>query len=310
VPGIFAESQSYYLLGFERTPGDDPSRRRSVRVRVNRDNVTVRSRSGYFATSPAPPTDAGRTPADDSLAALLPRTDVPLTLALVPRFRNDGTPVVAVQFGIAEGTRDEYRLFGARVAVLDDRGRAVGSATLEVEANPSSAGSDVVLAQTTLPMEPGRYEVRIGVGDVVNGRAGSVHGYVDVETDRRLAIGGITLAVGPDASIGAARGDPFTLRRTFARSEVVTALTQVRRHDGDRPAPPVTRIARIVDTRDQVVHEERQLIETFNQAGVADMAIPLPVSDLPSGRYLLTIDVGFGGQPESQRRDLMFDVDE
>jgi multidrug efflux pump subunit AcrA (membrane-fusion protein) len=48
VPELFEENGAYYLIGFPPTEPFD-GRYRHVRVRVNRDDVEVRTRTGYYA---------------------------------------------------------------------------------------------------------------------------------------------------------------------------------------------------------------------------------------------------------------------
>src|SRR5690606_36845303 len=51
VQALLAEGSGYYLLGIERPPAANDGRLRRVAVRVNRPELTVRTRSGYFDTT-------------------------------------------------------------------------------------------------------------------------------------------------------------------------------------------------------------------------------------------------------------------
>lgn len=295
MPAIFGESQSYYLLGFERSGTGKPGQRRPLRVRVNRDDVIVRSRTGYWvpiASAAAPATEA---PTMEAIAGLLPRSDLPLTLALTPRFQLDGEQAVDVSLGIADGGT-EARAFEVTIGVFDHRARHVKTEHLTVDAPARAAGSPghQVLARSSLTLEPGRYEVRVGVENQATGAVGSVYGYADLEEDEPIGLGGLEIA----------GIDGYTMRRVFDRSEVVTIAAQVKRRDLERGA--VVLRARVTSTSDQVVLETSQAVEQLNDAGVAHVTLPLPVSELAPGRYLLTIEAT--QRDRSARRALPFEV--
>jgi VWFA-related protein len=306
MPEIFGESQSYYLLGFERPATGRPGERRRIRVRVNRDDVIVRSRTGYWVPTTTTPPAAEATSTADAITGLLPRSDLPLTLALTPRFQPDGTQMVDVSLGIADGGADA-RTFDVAIGVFDHRARHVETRNLFVEV-PASAPAGApdttprqTLARSSLTLEPGRYEIRVGVEDVATGTVGSVYGYVDTVEDEDVGLGGISIKTGPSGPSGA---EVPTLRRTFARSEAVTLFTQVRRRDPRRG--PVVLRARVTDTSDRVVLQIAQPVERLTDAGVADVTLPLPVADLTPGRYLLTIEAT--QRDRSTRRAVPFEV--
>ncbi len=57
---ITDESRAYYLLGYHSTNTKADGRFRKIQVKVNRKNLTVRARKGYFA-----PLEGGKNPLDD-----------------------------------------------------------------------------------------------------------------------------------------------------------------------------------------------------------------------------------------------------
>jgi VWFA-related protein len=303
VPAIFAESQSYYLLGFERPRDGRPGRRRTIRVRVNRNDVTVRSRTGYYVPSETVEGVVDTTPAQEALGGLLPKTDLPLSLALTPAFLPGGAQVVNVLVGVDERDGAEARAFEVTIGVFDHRGRHVRTdrVTAEVAASPTGASHDPVTVTWPVELDSGQYEVRVGVEDRSDRRTGSVYGYVDIEERPELAMAGVELL----AATSPSGGDPPPItRRTFARTETVIARTQVlrrRAQDGD-----VRVRLTVTDANDRIVRESVHDVTGFGNDGVAAVAMPLPVSDLPDGGYLLTIEALQGGR--SVRRALPFDV--
>jgi VWFA-related protein len=97
VPQIFDETRSYYLLGVRRTDAQTKTKAAAsgeIRIRVNRDDVIVRSRRGY---STATASSVGRAPADvleRAIAPLLPVSTLPLEIGLLPIFQPSGEPAV------------------------------------------------------------------------------------------------------------------------------------------------------------------------------------------------------------------------
>jgi VWFA-related protein len=306
VPAIFAESQSYYLLGFERPRDGRPGQRRTIRVRVNRDGVTVRSRTGYYV----PPETVEEivdttTPAQETLGGLLPKTDIPLSLALTPAFLPGAAQVVNVLVGVDEHDGAEARAFEVTIGVFDHRARHVRTdrVTAEVAASPTGASRDPVTVAWPVTLDAGQYEVRVGVEDLSDRRTGSVYGYVDIEEEREFAMAGVDVVAVTNPSGGE---PPATTRRTFARADTVIARTQVlrrRAQDGD-----VRLRLTLTDATDRIVRESHHEVTEFGSDGVKTVAVPLPVSGLMSGRYLLVLE---GRQGErAVRRAVPFAVGE
>ena len=90
VERIFAENDAYYLLGFTVPPGHRAGSLHRLEVKVNRPDVTVRSRSGYEVAEapPAPNATAGAKPAPSAaaviLAAPVPTGNLPMRVAIAP----------------------------------------------------------------------------------------------------------------------------------------------------------------------------------------------------------------------------------
>lgn len=311
VPAIFAESQSYYLIGFQRAVDGPATSRRSIRVRVNGEGLTVRSRTAYYAGPVESPAPASAEPSVRVLAPLLPVGGLPLKLALTPRFSADGSSEVDVRVGVADDGDGDDRRFEITVAVLDERARPLGGATQTVEVPANIAGA--VETQMTLPLTPGHYELRVGVAEPDRDLAGSVYGYVHVPDVSRqpLALSGILLAAPEDlpndapASAEAPLAKP-TLRRTFAPDETVSAAVQI--YVRDTSHVPVTLQTRIVGADDRVVARSTQTLDAarFSAARIADVALPMPVSTLAPGHYLLTIEAASGEY--RQKRDVRFEI--
>jgi VWFA-related protein len=314
VPAIFQETQSYYLIAIPRTEGArDDDQRRNIRVRVNgRDDLIVRARTGYYAATPedAP---APRDPVEASVDGVLPRTDLPLRIALTPHFRSDGRVDVNVLLGIDSENRDASTL-NVLVGVLDEKAKPIttGRHTVELPAiDLMQTRADARLPP--LDLKPGHYEVRVGVerGD---GTTGSVYGDVDVPSldDGPVALSGVTIQALPRPAgdmplIMAPLQTMPTVRRTFSARDLVTAFVQVRAKD-EKVRAALTLHARIVDDQDRVALDTS--IDpaglTFDDAGIANVPIVVPVETLAMGKYLLTIEATAGDR--AQHRDVPFEV--
>ena len=99
VPAVFAESRSYYLLGFEPASADD-GRFHRIEVRVNRPGATVQARRWHSSSPPASLDDdveaawAAAVPADLALAlrSPLPRSGLHAPLAEGAKRRGEPLP--------------------------------------------------------------------------------------------------------------------------------------------------------------------------------------------------------------------------
>jgi len=307
VPDIFSETQSYYLLGFQRSSDGRLDERRNIRVRVNRDGVTVRSRTGYYTSAAEADAAADGNPSVAALRGLLPMTDIPLRLGLTSRFRPDGSTQVGLLLSMTRTSDNPDRTFDVTVAVFDERARPMGSAH-EVIDTSASAVRDTIETQSQMNLAPGRYEVRVGVAGTTSGVVGSVYGYVDVPDPSRspltlsdvwMEARGQVAAAPPLVSDAAPL--PSTLRRSFGRTDAVRARLQVYQRPPIRAAVPLH--VRVVDTSDRTVRESSQTLDAalFGAAGVADVRLTVPVGALVSGRYLLVVEAGSSGRVEGRQ---------
>ena len=81
-PPIFDENSYYYVLGYETPKRGDQLRR--IEVKVNRPDVTVRTRSFW---KPPKELRADAPPgmrAEHSLSSIVPTTDVPMRVTVAP----------------------------------------------------------------------------------------------------------------------------------------------------------------------------------------------------------------------------------
>ncbi len=314
VPELFQETATYYLIGIPRAEGGkDADQRRNLRVRVKgRDDLIVRARTGYYAATPED-TPAPRDPVEASVGGVLPKMDLPLRVALTPRFRAGGGVDVGVLLR-ADDSREASTL-DVLVGVFDEKAKPVTNArhTVELPAiTDTQTRADAQLPP--LDLKPGHYEVRIGVERRGDSTTGSVYGYVDVPDlgDGPIALSGVTMQALPRPSgelpltIAPLLTSP-TLRRTFSARDLVTAFVQVRvKDEKDRAA--LTLHARVVDDQDRVALDAPTDLArvTFDDDGIASVPVDVPVETLAPGKYLLTIEAAI--HDHGQHRDVPFEV--
>jgi len=323
LPALFAESSSYYLLAFAPADPSANGKLHRIEVKVNRRDVDVRTREGYYAGEKRTSARKASVISPDTAAMLegvLPRTDLPLTVTVAPfampgRSESAVTIVVGARQQIARDRAVRTGPVKFLAAAFDRNGRAVHTddKTVSVTWRPDATGGAPYEVLSRLTLEPGRYEVRAAVDAGATQRA-SVYTYLDVPdfAAQPLSLSGIV--VGSSPPLPAAPTDAFasflpvvpTARREFARTDRVTAFVRVYQAAG-KPATAATVTARIVSTRDESQLDETTEVAAgkFLNSG-ADFQIALPVERLSVGEYLLTIEATQGQL--NARRGLRFTV--
>ncbi|HET7219557.1 MAG TPA: VWA domain-containing protein [Vicinamibacterales bacterium] len=192
---LFAESGSYYLIGYyARAPLDDTYRR--IAVTTARDGLTVRSRPGYTATKAR--VQAGVRPIDRLLAAAIQSSGLEMRSVAVP-VPSDGRPGSAVVLvtevrasQIAGG--DSFEL-GTIAVDMAGQIRATERQTSRVPSVHTDDPDRWVRIATAIRVPSGRYQLRVA-GRRGDGKAeGSV--FVEIEVPDfggGLALGGLALS--------------------------------------------------------------------------------------------------------------------
>jgi VWFA-related protein len=323
VPALFAETGSYYLLGVEAPADRDDGRLHAIRVEVDRPNVEVRTRRGYYA----PTVQERRRLAalesrgvDTAIAGVLPRTDVPLDVSVFPiaDAAGRGSSALGVVIGItppntSRGAAPSETARAVVTAFHPETGASVGShdqrLSISRNATQNDTGRYEVLSR--LDVRPGRYEIRVAVerGD---GRTGSVYTYADVPDfrDGDVALSGLVLSVEPAARVAplTALRDLLpvvpTARRSFGAAERVAAWLRIHRPAGTT----ATVTMRITNTHNDVVADRTDDIAFVDgrRRTATDHRVDLPIESLPPGEYLLTVEVEAGDA--RARRDVRFSI--
>ena len=320
---IFHESDSYYLLGFEPAAAD--GRRHDILVKVGRRGLDVRTRRAYVANSATAPADASRPEAQSlrkTLESTMPtREGVSLQVAALPLAApGDLDPVLAIALHVEhEPNKTVPRPASGPeqvevvTSVFTTTGRPIGTSrqTLSVTPHVGAAGVTYDLLQS-IPAKPGQYELRIGVHNDTRNQTGSVYTFVDIPNfaTRPFAVSEVAVyapmgALTTGGNLVAVLPAPVTARREFARGEPATVF--LRLYQGaNHELVPVSITTRLIDEHDR----KRFGLETsiarseFDPTRTADYVVDLPLADLESGPYLLTMEMKAG--TSTVRRDLRF----
>lgn len=317
VAAVLAESSTYYLLGVESPGVGKDGQHHAIQVRVNRPDVEVRTRKGYYDATAQERALASRAPTglDSTVSRPVPQGSIPLVLGVVPVAGTDGRPALALVLNVTEpvseiapGTTRRESVEVMATAIAQDGGKGYGTdrKTLAIDWNASNnpTGQYEVLSRLAVP--PGRYEVRVAVkaGD---GRMASVYASAEVPNfDDDLTLSGLALSSAPALKAGGAEtlAGLMTLvptaRRAFYVDDRVTAFMRI--YQGDAVFAPATVLLRITDTNNDIVLETTDHVDGARTArgSAADFQAVLPINTLATGEYLLTVDV-VAGNKKAQR---------
>jgi VWFA-related protein len=324
VKAIFEENASYYLVGFQSGDQKPDGKIRRLEVRVNRPDVTVRTRNGYQADKP----DAARkraalaaSPLGAALAGLLPKSDLPLEVSAVS-FALPGGRESAVL--IALGVRQPIRAGGGstkervdvQVSAFNTDGKPFGSTGMraDITLRPDATGLAEYEVLSRLDLKPGRYQLRIGANVGSLSTSGSLYYDVDVPnfTSAPISLSGILLSASPGPVVGshptfnAVVPVVPTARRSFTAGHKVTAFTRLYQ-GGKGTLAPVPMRVQLRNATNELVFDRREDVTAarFTIARSADVNVDLPMARLPPGEYLLTIEAG---AQKTVRRDSRFRV--
>lgn len=182
-----SDSESYYLLGYYRDKKNDKPGWRTLKVKVNRPDVEVMARNGYFyLTEPQNTKEARRRDVEFALTSPIDFSGVQFSVALKqsvspdPKLRTLTFQLVIPPTSLMDDPHGGHRMSLEVVAAASrPEGGLVDkfAKTLEGTLRPGTASS--VLAKglsysDSLHVPPGEVTLRFIVRDNVNGRVGSV----------------------------------------------------------------------------------------------------------------------------------------
>ena len=193
---VVNDTQSYYVLGYYSTNPAQDGRFRKIRVQVDRPDVRVQNRAGYFASKLfSKLTQAERDrQLEEALNVDRPFSDLPFILQ-ADYFKGEGpaslVPVSlqlageSVQFQEKGDRREAQFEFLARVA--DPKGRVAGLARDTVQVRlPAQKAEKIrggqILYNTGFQLRPGDYQLKFLIRDNRTGKLGSFEQKLAVPT--------------------------------------------------------------------------------------------------------------------------------
>ena len=327
-PGIdemFRENGSYYLIGYQATdPGSGKLHR--LKVNVDRSDVEVRTRSGYYASEPEPKKPSKASPSAiamaNAISGVLPSADLPMHVSLAP-FATPGkaTATVAIVLGMSQPAPKEQTVGTVTPQTSAFTADGIGKVSQQQFARvalfgggPTDVARYEVLSHIDLP--PGRYQLRLAAYSSTDRKSGSVYADVDVPDFANLpmSLSGVVLDASP--GLTASPRDALatlmpivpTAERTFDARAQVSAFVKI--YEGPKASTdPVTFTVRIVDVAGAPVFEKQDTLDEEDFAGLArtvNKHIPLPLLKCAPGAYLLTIEATMG--KTAARRDVRFAI--
>ena len=320
---IVRENSSYYVLGYYPANDRRDGRFRRIEVRVKRPGLQVRSRRGYVAPrgrAPEPARAAAAlgpagSAAAEAMSSPIPVGGVPVTVFAAPY---KGTPpnasvAVAVeldvnQFRFTEGNGT----MNARAEVVfsagDAEGKVRGSGrhALDLTLRPETlarAKEHGMRLVTQVDLPPGRYQLRVGVGEE-GGRAGSVLYDLEVPDFSRapLTMSGVALTsalstqtptVLPKNPLADFLPGPPVTRREFARGDELGLFAEFYENAPGAPAHGFDITTTLRAEGGRVVFQdtdERSSTELQGSQGGFGYTARIPLRDVEPGLYVLRVE--------------------
>ena len=326
VQRILVENSSYYLLAFQPANREPDGTFRRLTVKVNRKDVEVHTRRGYWAPKPPKPADPAAAPPSEqveALAGVLPLSELTLRATAAPfGIAGSRDAVLAVSIGVRQpaflGRTSEQidLLVKAFTADGDPRGSDEQTIPIVVPAPPATSEHSryEVLSRLDVPA-PGKYELRRAVKSGASDTRGSV--YVDVDVPDfgkdKLSMSGVivnnAVAATPTAPPRLLREvTPLvpTTERTFGSADIVTTLVRIYQGGDDKLVPVALKVS-ITDAAGKSVFTQNDSVapERFGTTRSADYQFRVPLAKLQAGQHLLTIEASSG--KNTARRDIRFE---
>ena len=341
------ETSTYYLLAWKPdVDAEKRSRFRNLEIRlINRPDLTVRVRKGYFDLDPTPappatvakeqPTPTKTAPAKlrEAIASPYPERGLPILLSAdyydVP---NKG-PALSTAIHIP----GEFLVFGEQpdgkiqaiidlsAVYFDEKGTIKGSfmdrivTTAPTLEKARGYRNDITFTYPA-KLPPGIYQVRVAARDDKSGKMGSAHAWIEIPdlANKKLAMSTLLLGERTQATLtnvsstGGVNPVALSASHRFQRGSMLRFL--IFAYNG---AISATDQKPDVAVQVQVIRDDQPVITTalrkINTEGVSDLtrlpyAAEIPLNDLLPGRYSLNVTLIDRVSKESTSRQTHFDV--
>jgi hypothetical protein len=254
-----------------------------------------------------------------AIAPVIPRRDLTVDIAVAPFASNAVTGgEVVVTLGVDQGSEQTARTSTVNVLTeaFNESGRPVVShrQLVGITTAPGAGSPGRFEVFSRLPLKPGRYEIRAAIEDPSTGKTGSVYTFVEVPNFQVSALGmsGVVVSAVPAAASAVTKMDDLmpgqpTARRQFSTSDRAAVFVRVYVAVA---AQGVRVIARVRGANNRVVFDRTTTIDAaaFGTSRVAEYRLDLPLTDLPAGDYLLSLEASKGR--DTVGREVQFSVRE
>ena len=291
---LVEDNSTYYLLGYTVADGTPRSRHHRVRVTVDREGVIVQSQHGY--SGDVKPPKRGKVPRTigkdlgDVLRSPLPLTGLRMDMT-VAAFRGAGSKAsVGIVLEVAGDAAGE--IDAVVTATHEEATTGFGQykqATLHLEPSVETA-TPMARFATDLELKPGRYHLRAAAIRHDKGASGSVLFDVEVPNFRDAALILSSLRISTDT-----RG--ATARRVFRPEESLVIDAEV--YSESSAAQPFTVHGFISSAEGGIVRRhDAQGVMPAGRERVFRFGVPLPLSELAPGFYVVDVEVRAAGKNE------------
>lgn len=323
---IFDEDGSYYLLGYETSNPDADGKFRKVEVGVSRPDVSVRTRTGYWAPERGSVDnrrgDRSASATDMSLAGLASSVGLPMRVNVVALATGakagvvDAGVVLTVRWPAVREPASDTLTIVRNVYDADGRPGPPSQEAVPVTLQPAAGDETRVDVRRRIALAPGRYQLRLNVRSTSLNRSGSVYADLEVPDVARspLSLSGIVLGTprtadaASDTALAGLTPLVPTTARDFAPGDALDMFLRVFQ-GGSAPPSGVTLTTEIFDAGNASRFSETTTLspEDFATARSAGTQVALPLDRLTAGPYLLSTTASLPNGRKA-RRDLIFRI--
>ncbi len=309
---IVHDNDSYYLLGYSPSPYEADGKVHPIEVTVKRPGVKVRFRKSYVAAPHEPATNLGET-LTAALSDGQPHSDLPLRAFVAPmstaanRVKAVVTLDVSYPAGPAGQPRPDDDLEVVFAAVNSD-GRVLALAPQSYHLALGNARADAmtISLDDAIDLPRGQFTLRIGVASHLLGTVGTLHLPADFRGPSSKGIDITPLILGLSAGAGVVVGGsekinhvvPFqpTTERAFSASQQLQLFSRV-----FQPGPDL-KLELVLSRANKAIRTiPLTITDSPSSIGALDCSATLPLTDLPSGDYALTLTARLPGDRISTR---------
>jgi VWFA-related protein len=316
------DNSAYYLLGYEPAVQHRDGKFHNLAVRVNRRDVTVRARRGYYApeadaaVAPPPAVVAGLS-ADTVEALRIPSSTGALGIDLVAMpFRGatrQGSVLLSAQLRGADLVLGAGEQIEIAYQGMTTEGKVTPGAfkvfTLDFapESRAEVARTGIRLVDR-LEMSRGRHQVRFAVHQA-NGKTGSVVADVEIpDYAGPPVMSGVVFASEEtrshrtllgDATLSSILASEPTAVRRFSRRDVLSAFVEV--YAALPQAAEATRVTARLTPAGGGRARTQAVTVVRGEPGRVGHLVRVRLADLSPGEYVLTFQAALGGRQETRQ---------